>query len=315
MKPRLVILPHVYAEIMHYVRSYDKEISGLGRVERASDGTMVVTKVYLPTQENDAASTDLDEASVAKLLYTSREDKGSMSFWWHSHVNMSAFWSGTDHATIQQFGEGGFVVATVFNKRAEYKTALYRKGDEVAPSLFIDDIETSFEYMPTQAQRDEWDANIKASCRAKTYASSISPASYWGSTQDYQGLGWPEEETTTKPVSSSNYRALSGVPIKSLVEEMDLAVSIAEQQMLRTPNIEEEELWAVLSLKHRDVIRDCMFFIYGFSYPDDTWCKSELHEMARDGSATLANSSILKDQLDAWKKVQRESSTKNRRKK
>lgn len=61
----------------------------------------------------------MDAASIAKAMYETRDDEGMFNFWWHSHVNMGVFWSGTDMDTIRQIGSQGFVVATVFNKKNE----------------------------------------------------------------------------------------------------------------------------------------------------------------------------------------------------
>ena len=92
----ITIPPEIHAEIMYYVNKSNVEISGLGRIVRDSNGNMVVNKIYLIEQENSAASTDLSEEAVSKLLFESRKDEGALNFWWHSHVNMDVFWSGTD---------------------------------------------------------------------------------------------------------------------------------------------------------------------------------------------------------------------------
>lgn len=167
---KVKILPEVHAQIMYYVHKSSVEISGLGRIEKSSDGTMVVTKVYLLEQVNTGTSTDLNADAVAKLQFSSREDKGHLNFWWHSHVNMGAFWSGTDMATIEQFGKNGYLLATVFNKRGEYKTAYYQGGTDFLPSLFVDDIETEFSYLPTANEATQWEAEFTTKCKEKVWA-------------------------------------------------------------------------------------------------------------------------------------------------
>lgn len=187
---KVYILPEVYAEIMHYVHKSDVEISGVGRVKRDAQGNLVVCKVYLPKQENAATSTDIDQDDMGRILYESRNDEGDLNFWWHSHVNMGAFWSGTDMATIKQFGGNGYLVSTVFNKKYEYRTAIYRAGDGFFPEMFMDNIETRFEYVPTDAQRADWDANMAKFCSTKkwvpatTYYKGITSQNWSGGDDD-----------------------------------------------------------------------------------------------------------------------------------
>ena len=188
---RVYILPHVHAEIMHYVHKSHIEISGLGRIEKNSKGEMVVTKVYLIKQENGPASTDICESAAADLMYESREDKGALNFWWHSHVNMGAFWSGTDMATIKQFGGKGYLLSTVFNKRGEHQTAYYQAATDFLPEVWIDKIDTHVSYIPTSEQITAWDAEYTTKCAPKVYASTV-PNSHVGKRWD--GTKWVNKE-------------------------------------------------------------------------------------------------------------------------
>lgn len=128
-----------HQQIMWYVNKCDKEISGLGRIIRTKDG-LHVNKIYLLEQECTAVETELDGTAVAKLLYESRLDEGSMMFWWHSHVNMACNWSGTDYECMKQLGGNGMILSTVFNKKGESRTALYVKGDDLRPDMYQDDL-------------------------------------------------------------------------------------------------------------------------------------------------------------------------------
>lgn len=172
---RLIITPKCYRKIMFFVNRSPVEVSGLGRIQKASDGTLVVTSVYVVDQENTAATTDLDKDAVSSLLYESREDAGEMMFWWHSHVNMGVFWSGTDMDTIREFGANGFLVATVFNKRAEMHSAIYKKGEGVCPDIFLDGIETMVAELPSKSEAEQWEAEYLAKCKTKAYV----PTSKW----------------------------------------------------------------------------------------------------------------------------------------
>jgi proteasome lid subunit RPN8/RPN11 len=166
---KVYITPICHAQIMYYVNKSSVEISGLGRIEKASDGSMVVTKVYLLDQENTGTSTDLCPEAVAKLMFESREDKGDLNFWWHSHVHMNAFWSGTDMSTIKEFGKNGYLVASVFNKKGEYQTAYYQGSNGFLPELFLDKLETHFQHLPSKAEMEVWEKEYKEKAKEKTW--------------------------------------------------------------------------------------------------------------------------------------------------
>ena len=189
---KVYITPQCHAEIMHYVHKSNVEISGLGRIQKNSTGDMVVTKVYLLEQENGPATTDIDKDAVAKLMFESREDPGFLNFWWHSHVNMGTFWSGTDMSTIEEFGKNGFLLATVFNKKGEFRTAYYQGATDFLPSVFVDQIETSFMYLPTQEQLESWNKEFETKAREKKYepAGSVwSRGFYYNSEKQADGIG------------------------------------------------------------------------------------------------------------------------------
>jgi len=65
--------------------------------------------------------------------------EGDLKLWWHSHVNMDVFWSGTDMDTIKQLGNGGWFLNSVFNLKEEIKTCISMTDPM---KLFIDDIPT-----------------------------------------------------------------------------------------------------------------------------------------------------------------------------
>lgn len=142
---KVLLTKNVYQEIMFYVDKSPVEISGVGRVKRQDNGDLLVTKIYLLNQVNSSAATDIDQEALAKLMYESREDQpiyGDLTFWWHSHVHMGVFWSGTDMATIKQFGKNGYLVSTVFNKKNELRSSYYQGDNGFLPALFMDELKT-----------------------------------------------------------------------------------------------------------------------------------------------------------------------------
>jgi hypothetical protein len=175
------IHPKAHAMIMTWVNKAKGEVSGLGRVKVHPNGILEVTKVYLLKQSNTAASTELDQDEVASLLFETKDDReeyGELTFWWHSHVNMDVFWSGTDIEAIHQIGGNGYVLATVFNKRGEFKTAYYQASNGFYPSLFMDDIHTQYGYVASAEELKEWESeydkkNIKPKFSRKSGRSAI----------------------------------------------------------------------------------------------------------------------------------------------
>lgn len=157
----------VYETIMYFVDKSPIECSGLGRCS-FKDGIWTVHEVYVPKQENTATSTDLDATEVAKLECAVMKDEGNLNFWWHSHVNMAAFWSGTDTDTIEELGRAGYCLATVFNKKGECKSAYYQGGDDFIPNIFINDI--PLEITGGKVVRPDLDKIYEEKCTKKVYA-------------------------------------------------------------------------------------------------------------------------------------------------
>lgn len=110
-----------------FIKKCDKEISGFGEVEHNPEtGRFLITQIHLLEQECSGASTDIDAKTISKMLTEAvRRDLPveKLKLWWHSHVNMSAFWSGTDENTATSFNNG-WMLSYVGNKRGEYKMRL-----------------------------------------------------------------------------------------------------------------------------------------------------------------------------------------------
>ena len=183
-QPKVLISSLAMTKINYWVQESNIEISGLGKcIYDKEKQAYHVSDVYLLEQENTGASTDIDAGAVAKLLYETREVEGHLNFWWHSHVNMGVFWSGTDQATIEEFGTQGFCLATVFNKKREMKSAFFQGATDFLPAIFIDDLETQ-EYTPVcNSVLEQCKKEMDEKC--KTYAPKY--LRQGGLTGKYQG--------------------------------------------------------------------------------------------------------------------------------
>ena len=164
----VIIAPEVYQKVMYWVNKSKVEISGFGKVE--FNGTqLLVTEAYLLDQENTSSTTDINADAMAKLMYESRDDAGHLNWWWHSHVNMDVFWSGTDRSTIRQVGEQGWCLATVFNKKDEMRSAYYQRGTEFLPEIFIDDLDTDSRAIVAADAITAWEDEFKKKCKTKQF--------------------------------------------------------------------------------------------------------------------------------------------------
>src|SRR6185436_12539554 len=114
----------VFHKIMHWINKSEYEVSGLGKVvvDKEKNVIRVIDAILLP-QENTSTTTDIDPAAVGKAMFLLKYTPGELRWWWHSHVNMQAFWSGTDTGTIKELSKAGWFCATVFNKRNEMRSA------------------------------------------------------------------------------------------------------------------------------------------------------------------------------------------------
>ena len=150
----LEIDEQVYKKIMYWVNKSNFEVSGLGKIAfDPKDNSMRVIDAVLIEQENGSISTEISAAAVGKAMFLLKDTPGDLRFWWHSHVNMEVFWSGTDMATIKQLAMGGWFVSTVFNKKNEMKSA-YSQSSPVR--LVLEDIPTEIS-LSAQEANPEWD--------------------------------------------------------------------------------------------------------------------------------------------------------------
>lgn len=166
---RINITNEAIFKIHHWVDKSPVEVSGLGKITRQEGGDLLVTDVYLLDQENTATDTELDANAISKLMFETKDVEGDLSFWWHSHVNMGVFWSSTDMEAIHQLGEYGYVVASVFNKKKEVKSAYYQGDKDSVPEIFIDDIATRTVYMHSPDLVKSLDDEYAKKCKQKKF--------------------------------------------------------------------------------------------------------------------------------------------------
>lgn len=127
-KLKLLVPLAIYRKIMAYVQICDLEISGFAELEyNEARNAFIVGEPYLLEQEVSGAATHMDEEDVSKfnLQYIKKGGTQLPRLWWHSHVDMQAFFSAIDEDTLKQLQNDTFIVALVLNKRKEWKAKAY----------------------------------------------------------------------------------------------------------------------------------------------------------------------------------------------
>lgn len=207
---KIIIEQAVYDKIMHWINSTDIEVSGFGKVIFDNDTqTFRAVDAFLSKQEGGGSHTDIDQAGLGELMFKTKDLPGDLNWWWHSHVNMPVFWSTTDMETIKALGRQGYIVATVFNKKYEHRSATYYKATTAFGENYTlhDPIDCKIERpLPLPEEILAWDAEFKDNVIPKPYAYG-----QWlgtrGFTSAKDNVSGSENEKNGNIVDATNYKA------------------------------------------------------------------------------------------------------------
>lgn len=134
-KPIVYMMAPTYLKMLQYVMLSDNEIAWRGIVER-KEHIFFIKDVFLYPQKVTGATVqeDPDEGqkwsdALPDAIYN------TMRFQGHSHVNMGAFWSGTDkadqHAHLQELLDDDYYIFAVMNKKQEILVEVYDLAQNV----------------------------------------------------------------------------------------------------------------------------------------------------------------------------------------
>jgi len=187
---KLEIDDDVFKKIMYWIDKSEFEVSGLGKIEfdEKTNTARVIDAILLP-QKNTSTTTDIDGAAVGKAMFLLKDTPGELKWWWHSHVNMDTFWSGTDRNTIMELGSGGWFLATVFNKSRKMLSA-YCQAKPLR--LLISGVETSILETVDEDLSKEWDNEYDKNVE------NVSHSHIYTSPGEY-GYGYPKYTKNDKP--------------------------------------------------------------------------------------------------------------------
>lgn len=163
----LYIDPECRKKIQYWADAATGEVSGLGLIDN-EDGKMVVREVYILEQECTGSDTELDPEAISKLMMEilqADKDPAKLKFWWHSHVNMGCFWSGTDDECAETLSSE-FAFSTVVNKKGESKTRLdlYEPFRITVDNIRLLEITSEDENLKKQCEQD-----VKDKVKEKTW--------------------------------------------------------------------------------------------------------------------------------------------------
>lgn len=152
--PKVIVPLESWRMLMAYVDLAETEITGFFDVDYdATQHAFIVGKVYLVEQEAGAAHVEMDEDVIGDFSFQliSQGVDQLPRGWWHSHVNMDAFFSTTDYNTIDRdFSNDSFTLSIVLNKKRKYKaTAVIWERTPyniIAKPIKFDDLEVVVQY-------------------------------------------------------------------------------------------------------------------------------------------------------------------------
>lgn len=134
-KPIVYMLGNTYLKMLQYVLLSDNEIAWRGTVER-KEHIFFIKDVFLYPQKVTGATVQEDPDEGQKwsdALPT--EVYNTMRFQGHSHVNMGAFWSGTDkadqNAHLQELLDDDYYIFAVMNKKQDILVEVYDLAQNV----------------------------------------------------------------------------------------------------------------------------------------------------------------------------------------
>lgn len=128
--PVLNIPARFWVLLMTYVKRCPTEINGFGLIRRTGeDGlTFEVEDIFIIKQRATGHDVEVDQAAFMQLMHklTVEEKAHLLHLQWHSHVQMPAYFSSTDHANIERTPRtpGAWLVSLVVNQHTELEARL-----------------------------------------------------------------------------------------------------------------------------------------------------------------------------------------------
>lgn len=124
-EPIVMIRPEALDKLDFFIEASDVEISGFGAVTQLNEEEFLIEDIYTFEQESSGGGTEIDGESLAAgiiELINEGVNPENMRLWWHSHVNMSAYFSITDTDTMEKtLTDAPWMISIVGNKSKDYR--------------------------------------------------------------------------------------------------------------------------------------------------------------------------------------------------
>ena len=114
-------------KIIHYakgrVEQNGDEVGGMAIITTDKEGDYIIEDPVILTQETTAGTCTMEKEALADYYVEMgiKYGKDVHFLWWHSHAKMSAFWSGTDTSTMEEFKSADWSAFLVVNIKEEHK--------------------------------------------------------------------------------------------------------------------------------------------------------------------------------------------------
>ena len=192
-KVDVVFTPEAYFKMLSLVQNFSTEVAWNGTVERCSNNTFLINDILVYPQTVTGATVNTDQEKFQTWMNELDDDTiNSLRFHGHSHVNMGAYFSGTDdgdHAShIAAFNRPDqFFIFMVINKKLEFKVRVF---DMASNTLFEDD-SVEVRIAGVDFSDDTFIKEAKSVVETKSYSSAGS--SGWPHTASYgdNSHNWP----------------------------------------------------------------------------------------------------------------------------
>lgn len=186
-----------FLKLKYFIEECETEVSGFGkvRVVKVEEETtpawgkeQIVQDQYLEiydleilTQQVSGVHSTIEEEDLAKFLYEKQKKGESVAdykVWWHSHVDMAAFFSGTDTGTIDGSTEFPYLISIVGNKAGELKV----RFDLYSPlRLTFADVELKVGQHEDEALRKVCKSEIKKKVKTNGFRNLFGTGGkFWG---------------------------------------------------------------------------------------------------------------------------------------
>lgn len=147
VSPTLIFDQDAWNMLHAYVQGVPTEINGFAYVQQVSASAFMVRTskdVFITKQAVTGSEALVSGDAYAKALSLAMTDDrdDDLKLQWHSHVNGAAYCSGTDMATIEDYGRAGadWFISVVTNKRGDVFARLdlfspFRLGTQMTVAL------------------------------------------------------------------------------------------------------------------------------------------------------------------------------------